>query len=45
MALARADRLEIVALFNQSQDASGLDYQKIENMVEEAANRISSWPN
>jgi serine/threonine protein kinase/CubicO group peptidase (beta-lactamase class C family) len=44
VALQRPDDVQIVALFNQSSDPSGLDYHKIQSMLDKAATSIKTWP-
>ena len=44
MARQRADGVNIVALFNQRSDPSGLKYDLIMNELDAAADSISSWP-
>ncbi len=44
MALVRPDGVKIVVLFNQRTDPSGLDYFKIEEVMNRAADAIKRWP-
>ncbi|HKI36973.1 MAG TPA: serine hydrolase [Gemmataceae bacterium] len=44
MALKRPDGVGIVVLFNQRTDPSGLDYFKIEEVMNRAADAVKRWP-
>jgi N-acyl-D-amino-acid deacylase len=44
MALLRADGVRIVVLFNQRADPSGLDYFKIEEVMNRTAQLVKRWP-
>jgi CubicO group peptidase (beta-lactamase class C family) len=44
MARQRADGVNIVALFNQRSDPSGLAYDTIQSMLDAAADSITVWP-
>ncbi|NJN15723.1 MAG: beta-lactamase family protein [Oscillochloris sp.] len=44
MARQRSDGINIVALFNQRSDPSGLDYAVIKDILDQAADGISTWP-
>lgn len=44
MARQRADGVNIVALFNQRSDPSGLPYDAIQGMLDNAADSITNWP-
>jgi hypothetical protein len=44
MALVRRDGVKIVVLFNQRTDPSGLDYFKIEEVMNKTADAIKHWP-
>jgi hypothetical protein len=40
----RPDGVNIVALFNQRTDASGLNYELIQTLLDTAANGVTQWP-
>jgi CubicO group peptidase (beta-lactamase class C family) len=44
MARQRADGVNIVALFNQRSDPSGLAYDSIQDILDDAADSITAWP-
>jgi hypothetical protein len=40
----RADGINIVALFNQRTDPSGANYEAIKDLLDSAANAVTTWP-
>jgi CubicO group peptidase (beta-lactamase class C family) len=44
LAVQRSDGVILVALFNQSKDPSGLDYNVIRGLLEKVVDRIEQWP-
>jgi serine/threonine protein kinase/CubicO group peptidase (beta-lactamase class C family) len=44
MVITRPDGVVIVALFNQGHDSTGLDYKELHNLLNEAADSVTDWP-
>jgi CubicO group peptidase (beta-lactamase class C family) len=45
LARQRSDGVNIVALFNQRADSSGLDYDIIKQLLDDATDSVAVWPN
>jgi len=45
LARQRSDGVNIVALFNQREDSSGLDYDIIKQLLDDATDSVAVWPN